>query len=261
MEALVVQLGDAAGRRDYEYLADLLWIPVLKNPPPQRTAASLRTLLSTGPLQPVGVPSSSGSLADVLNEHVKLLASLSRGDPSTAWSHASAASSALLKSLTAESRAEVPLLKRLCANLYYLTLFAPEAGRREEAARLLSRAFTTALTDRAALVASKKWASIAIANLLFRLYFRLGTVRLCTNIVRAIDATAAVDFPPLDEFPRAERVTYGYYRARLAINHGDFRRAEEWPIGAVRICPDQFASQKRCISHCMADPLISSVGN
>lgn len=257
MAELVARIREAAERRDFQLLAELLWIPLPKCPP-SRMSEFVRSRLasgtvfssSTSTMAPTNVP-----YAVVLEEHFGLLEALGRGEAessSVAFKHSVAALQALLKTLPSEGLAEVPLLKRLCTNVFHLSLLADQqspsasASHGEEGARLLSRAFTTAITDRNPLAASKKWAALHISNLLFRLYFRLGTVRLCTNILRAVETTmSSGDFPSLSAFPRAESVTFQYFRARLAINENNFKAAEEHLTDAVQRCSSQFASQKR----------------
>ena len=47
-----------------------------------------------------------------------------------------------------------------------------------------------------------------------QVYFRLNTLRLCKNLINAVNKQ---QFLRLDEFPQAQRVTYKYYTGRLAI--------------------------------------------
>ncbi|PJF17496.1 hypothetical protein PSACC_02698 [Paramicrosporidium saccamoebae] len=243
MDEYVALLHKTVLGRDYDQLADLLWIPAMKSAS-RPTSTAILGLLAT-PLRAVNMPTGV-PLAEMLNSHIRLLVALSSQPPAAAEACKCAVSALqeLLKNLTSESRREVSLLKRLCDNLFHLSIMAGSLDR-EEAARHLSRAFTTAITDRAPLSQSKKWASIHIANLLFRLYFRLGTIRLCHNIVRAIDTTTKVEFPPLSQFPKAEVVTYCYFGGRLAMNQSDFKKAEELFQNAVKTCSHQFAKQKR----------------
>ena len=46
------------------------------------------------------------------------------------------------------------------------------------------------------------------------MYFRLNTLRLCKNLINAVNKQ---QFLRLEEFPKAQRVTYKYYTGRLAI--------------------------------------------
>lgn len=246
MEGYLEQVRTASIQRNYQLFADLLWIPTLSKP--CSTSESIQGLLR----EPLSLPRkvSGFPLCDVVAEHAQVLVCLSIGDAIESSKHSILALQELFKVLTSETRQEVPLLKRLCSNVLYLAIWSDSLHndttiQKEEAARHLSRAFTIAITDRALLTASKKWAALHCANLLFRLYFRLGTVRLCHNIVRAIDTTAKGEFPPLNQFPKAEVVTYCYYRGRLAINQSDFKKAEEWFMQAAQLCPPQFPRQER----------------
>lgn len=94
----------------------------------------------------------------------------------------------------------------------------------EDAVRLFNKAFQHTVTDRAPLDVSKKWGALSVINNLFQLYFRLHTVRLCRNPLRSVDNPA---FPPLDQFPISQRVTFAYYRGRLALSEGVIPEAVE----------------------------------
>jgi hypothetical protein len=87
----------------------------------------------------------------------------------------------------------------------------------EDAVRLFNKAFQHTVTDRAPLNVSKKWGALSVINNLFQLYFRLHTVRLCRNPLRSVDNAA---FPALDQFPISQRVTFAYFRGRLALSEG-----------------------------------------
>ena len=64
--------------------------------------------------------------------------------------------------------------------------------------------------SRAPLEESRKWGLYYIANLLFKTYFKLNSISLSKNIVRAINASTT-DMPSLDQFPKSHIVTYQYY--------------------------------------------------
>lgn len=95
-----------------------------------------------------------------------------------------------------------------------------------EAARTLNRSFTITITDRAPLETSKKWGSLAVINELFKIYFKLNNLRLCTNLIRAVDGTG---FPPFDDFPSAQKVTYKYFVGRLSVLNTNFRLVRAGP--------------------------------
>ena len=61
---------------------------------------------------------------------------------------------------------------------------------------------------------SKKLATLEIIITLFKVYFRLNTLRLCKNLINAVNSR---QFLPFESFPASQRVTYKYYTGRLAI--------------------------------------------
>jgi len=253
MEEFVNLVTFACQRRDFSTLAQLLWIPQTISTNPQYSEG---IALMLG--QPCRFPAPQGvPLAEVLHEHFKALSYISQGrsydNVAVACAATASALQAMVRSLTAESRQELSVLKRLCLNLLHLSMAADRLARtsavhstqREEAARQISKAFTACITDRASMENSKKWAVLNLANLLFRLYFDLGTVRLGGNIARAIDTAGNVDFPSFDKLPKADVVPYYYYRGRMFVNQGHFKQAEEHFSEAGRLCSDQFPAQKR----------------
>ncbi|CAK7266960.1 COP9 signalosome (CSN) subunit [Sporothrix epigloea] len=82
----------------------------------------------------------------------------------------------------------------------------------EDCARQLNRLFQLCLSDRTPdLTKSRKWGIYALANLLFKTYFKLNSATLSRNILRAIAAAYKGDMPGLDQFPKSQRVTFKYY--------------------------------------------------
>lgn len=166
-----------------------------------------------------------------------------------------------------DGNAEVPILKVLCDNSYRiaddldrtaLLIGGKSAEHLEVVARLLPRCFTTCLTDRSPPESSKKWAALKIVVTLFRVYFRLNTLRLCGNIVRALEQ--ATDFPAIGEFPKAEAISYWYYRARLAVHQKDFKAAERMLEDALRIChPDDLTHKREILTYLVPLKIIHGV--
>lgn len=63
---------------------------------------------------------------------------------------------------------------------------------------------------RAPLEESRKWGIYNIINLLFKTYFKLNSISLSKNILKAIQAYRG-DMPALEAFPKAHQVTFKYY--------------------------------------------------
>jgi hypothetical protein len=107
--------------------------------------------------------------------------------------------------------------------------FNPEGAKNEkleDAARVLNRIFTLCHSDRytildaalqltdtqkrAPLMESRKWGIYSITNLLFKTYFKLNSIPLSKNILKALEAGRG-DIPGLEAFPKSHQVTFKYY--------------------------------------------------
>lgn len=69
---------------------------------------------------------------------------------------------------------------------------------------------------------AKRLACLAVVNQSFKIYFRLNTLRLCKNLIRAVEAP---NFVPLEHFPIAQQVTYKFFTGRLAVFDEDYAKA------------------------------------
>ncbi|PWY98224.1 hypothetical protein BCV70DRAFT_202011 [Testicularia cyperi] len=120
------------------------------------------------------------------------------------------------------------------------------ANRRlEECARALNKAFTACIADRSPdLETSRKWGTYEVVGMVFKTYFRLKSLSLCRNILRAIDAAA---LPPLDAFPRSQRVTFAYYTGVLAFVGEEYEKAEERLLTAWTNCHCNASTNQRLI--------------
>jgi len=156
-----------------------------------------------------------------------------------------------------EDGEEVPVLKVMCENVLTVARAAStegHSGALEEAARLLPRCFTTCITSRT----GKKWAALRVVVLLFKIYFRLDTLRLCGNIVRALEG--APDFPAVRSFPKSEAIAYWYYRARLCIHQKDFKQAEVMLSDAFALChPEDHVHRRDILTYLVPLRLIHGV--
>lgn len=63
---------------------------------------------------------------------------------------------------------------------------------------------------RAALEESRKWGIYNVINLLFKTYFKLNSISLSKNILKALQAYRG-DMPNLEAFPMSHQVTFKYY--------------------------------------------------
>lgn len=97
--------------------------------------------------------------------------------------------------------------------------FDPEAEEHQQlrdCEQQLKRIFTLCLTDRAEITESRKWGIYSIINLLFKTYFKLNSASLARTILKALSTNKGT-MPPLEAFPRAQRVTFRYYEGVLSF--------------------------------------------
>jgi COP9 signalosome complex subunit 12 len=82
---------------------------------------------------------------------------------------------------------------------------------------------------------SRKWGIYSTTNLLFKTYFKLNSIALSKNVLRALQASST-DLPDLALFPRSHRVTFKYYRGVIAFLEESYAEAEEHLTAALAEC-------------------------
>lgn len=119
----------------------------------------------------------------------------------------------------------------------------------EEAARVISKAFTHCITDRMSPPdQSRKWGVYYVAGLIMKSYFKVKRISLSKNILRALQANA--DIPPLSAFPRSHQVTYRYYIGMINFLNEDYTNAEQELTLAFYHCHvGSDANQKRILTY------------
>ena len=75
--------------------------------------------------------------------------------------------------------------------------------------------------------AQKRLAALEVLITLFRVYFAINNLRLCKNLVSAVDSR---QFPPFDAFPASQRVTYKYFLGRIQILDEHHVRLSGWHL-------------------------------
>ncbi|KAI4236892.1 MAG: hypothetical protein LQ352_007975 [Teloschistes flavicans] len=105
----------------------------------------------------------------------------------------------------------------------------------EDAARVINEVFRLCISDRAPIEESRKWGIYNTTNLLFKTYFKLNSIGLSKNILRALQATKA-DFPPIENFPKSHIVTFKYYVGVIYFLDEEYARAEESLTEAFHMC-------------------------
>ncbi|KAL9037361.1 MAG: hypothetical protein Q9214_005738, partial [Letrouitia sp. 1 TL-2023] len=105
----------------------------------------------------------------------------------------------------------------------------------EDAARVINRIFTLCISDRAPLEESRKWGLYYTTNLLFKTYFKLNSIGLSKNILRALESSRT-DMPPMEAFPKSHTVTFKYYVGLIHFLDEDYPLAEQNLTSAYRLC-------------------------
>ncbi|MCJ1245975.1 COP9 signalosome (CSN) subunit [Trapelia coarctata] len=105
----------------------------------------------------------------------------------------------------------------------------------EDAARIINRIFTLCISDRAPIGESRKWGLYYTTNLLFKTYFKLNSIGLSKNILRALQASRS-DMPPIESFPMSHIVTFKYYVGVILFLEEDYVKAEENLTDAWNLC-------------------------
>ena len=122
------------------------------------------------------------------------------------------------------------------------------AGRGDDAAKVVPRRRDRPRAGRDL----KKWGALHVINNLFKIYFHLNNLRLCQNLIRAVEGPG---FPKALEcqvisgrhFPIGQLVTYHYFVGRLSLLNSQFARAERQLSFAFTRCPASAHSNKRQI--------------
>ncbi|KAI9171852.1 COP9 signalosome complex subunit 12 [Paramyrothecium foliicola] len=108
-------------------------------------------------------------------------------------------------------------------------------GQLRDCEQHLKRIFTLCLNDRAPLEESRKWGIYFVINLLFKTYFKLNSASLSRTILKTLAAYRG-DMPPLQAFPRSQRVTFKYYEGVLSFLEENYVEAEKHLTEAWQLC-------------------------
>ncbi len=157
-----------------------------------------------------------------------------------------------LNILSKDDAWSLPLLQSMCRDLRVVAEQADiqlrqegmKVSKLEEVERVLKRAFSITNNDRRTIAEnSRKLGTLDVINQLLKVYFKLNNLRLCSNVVKVVDAP---NFPNFERtYPVSHRVTYKYFTGRLHL-YAD-RNAESIKdlTYAFKHTPEQYAVNKR----------------
>lgn len=139
----------------------------------------------------------------------------------------------------------LPFLCKVCDDMWNFVKWTKNEKYQEEAARVINKVFTACINDRGTNDGqSRKWGTYRIAGILFRIYFHLKQLNLCTNMLRTINAA---ELPPIDAFPKSHICTYKFYSGRFHFLNEKFDLAEADLSFALQLCPPNSHKNKRSI--------------
>ncbi|KAK9830717.1 hypothetical protein WJX74_004036 [Apatococcus lobatus] len=114
--------------------------------------------------------------------------------------------------------------------------------RKEAAGSWLQKFYSTAKTLKGN--QNKSMALLPVVNTMFKLYFKLNTLRNCKPCIQAVEHP---NFS-FTSFPQSERVTYKYFAGRLAIFQDQLAKAEADLEYAFNHCPaDAWHNKRLCL--------------
>jgi len=87
---------------------------------------------------------------------------------------------------------------------------------------ILKRYLQKMVIDRAPQQQSKKLGCLFVIVHLFKLYFKLNNLKLCTFLIKMVK-----QLPSLDTYPKAQVIAYKYYLGRLNVFEEKYEEAEE----------------------------------
>ena len=113
----------------------------------------------------------------------------------------------------------------------------------EKAAASLMQCFRNLCTDmRSESQVSKRWGMMHLVNQLFKIYFKINKINLCTALKRSIDNSNLKDL-----FPVAHQITYKFYVGRQAMFDNDYNTAATYFEYAFEKCPKSYIKNKKII--------------
>ncbi|KAH0845517.1 Protein CSN12 like protein [Fonsecaea pedrosoi] len=127
----------------------------------------------------------------------------------------------------------------------------------EQAAWTINRMFTTCLSDRAEENESRRWGIYSTTNLLFKTYFKLNSVSLTKNVIRALEA-AADDIPDLARFPKSHQCTFKYYRGVIEFLQENYIEAEQNLMESFQLChKDSMKNREQILTYLVPAHIIN----
>lgn len=217
-------------------------------------AAAMHFYVTNGGTCPASMADPWRTLPTIVQKRHLTAAAIAACNWVDAYSHLNECVVEYIAVLANDTSWSLPLLHAWCADLRTIAVQADkqlvseslQPEKVEDVARVLLRAFSVTNGDRVNDGASsKRVGTLEVINQLFRVYFDLNTLRLCSNLTRTVNAPGFIDFEA--SFPVAHRVTYKYFVGRLHLYEDQYDEAIECLTYAVERIPPEFEANKRLV--------------
>ncbi|KAJ1922141.1 COP9 signalosome (CSN) subunit [Mycoemilia scoparia] len=120
-----------------------------------------------------------------------------------------------------------------------------EPTKLEESARIINKSFSACINDREDIISrSRKWGTYYMANLLFKVYFRIRSLNLCGNVLKAIKASQP---PEIEQFPLGDQVTFNFYLGVLSFRGEEYEKASDHLEFSLKHCYSGAKANKRAV--------------
>jgi hypothetical protein len=172
-------------------------------------------------------------VAAVTGLRMQALCCLVLHDYKKAYEHELAAYNSILECIKDENSVWIlPVLVRISNDLRLLAMQADsEFGTTDflrNSLENLTKGFTAIAKDRTpvSVQGSKRVAIFAVTNVLFKIYFKVNTLQLCSKLISVVEGPSGV-IDNLNLYPVGDVVTYKYYLGRLKLFEDKFEEARD----------------------------------
>ena len=186
---------------------------------------------------------SEAGVAAVVGHRLLAVTALVSSDLRKAYEHELAAYNSVLEYLKEENSSWIlPALIRTSDDLRQLAIQVDSASSGNDFLRNslenLTKGFTAVAKDRTPVSSpgSKKPALFAVTNVLFKIYFRVNTLQLCSKLISVIDGPSGAG-ENLHLYPLSDVAMYKYYLGRLKLFEDKQEEAREHLRFALRHTP------------------------
>ncbi len=247
MDSHLGQCHKAIGSRNGVQLAALLAIPITAASHTAVHGEFVKRAQSGGNISNICASALRDEYLSILAFHfVQTLVNVSASSWSAAVDSSLAMYTALLDFLKEDGSAWVlPVLLRLSNDIRLLAMHGDAATAGDEFIRRtlehLTKGFTAVIKDRTPVTqpGSKKVALFAVTSVLFKIYFKVNTLQLCSKLINVIEVSAFRNGALQHHscYPVADVVMYYYYLGRLKLFEDRYGEARDCLLLALRHVP------------------------